>query len=376
MKVPYINLAAQADTIKDQLFEAVKQVIASGVYILGEQVELFEKNFSEICHTEYAVGVSNGTDALVLAMKSLGIGLGDEVITVPNSFLASTSSITLAGAKPVFVDVDYDYNMDPTKLVSAITKKTKAILPVHLTGYPAKMDHILSIAEDHNLYVIEDCAQAIGAEYQGKRVGSIGDVGCFSLHPLKNLNACGDGGVITTNRKDIYNWLIMARNHGLKERGYCDFWGYNNRLDAIQAAICNVKLRFLDVWTNRRREIADIYRKGLKGYVSTPTCSMPQSHESLQSNVKETKCVYHTFIVKVTLRDELHDYLMGMGVDTKIHYPIPVHLQKAAQSLGYKEGSFPVAEELSSKILSLPIFPELSNEQVNYVIESIKKFYD
>ena len=376
MKVSYINLGAQTDVIRDELLEATQKVILSGMYILGDQVQLFESNFSKLCNTKYAVGVSNGTDALILAMKSLGIGKGDEVITAPNSFLASTSSIVITGAKPVFIDVGYDYNLDPTKLKSTITNKTKAILPVHLTGHPAEMDHILSIAEDHNLYIIEDCAQAIGAEYRGKRVGSIGDIGCFSLHPLKNLNACGDGGVITTNRKDIYDWLIMARNHGLKNRDQCEFWAYNNRLDEIQAAVCNVKLKYLNDWTKRRRQIADKYKEGLEGYVITPGYSMYGNTGNSHSLCKESKSVYHTFIVQAEKRDELHEYLLDVGIDTKIHYAIPVHLQKAAESLGYKKGSFPVVEELCSKILSLPIYPELSDEQVNYVIESIQNFYE
>lgn len=376
MKVPYINLEAQANVIKNELLEAVQNVILSGMYILGEQVRLFERSFSEICNTKYAVGVSNGTDALILAMKSLGIGTGDEVITVPNSFLASTSSIVLTGANPVFVDVGYDYNMDPSKIEHAITDKTKAVMPVHLTGRPANMKLIMKIAQENGLYVIEDCAQAISAEYDGKKVGSFGEVGCFSLHPLKNLNACGDGGMITTNNQDIYEWLLMARNHGLKERDHCLFWAYNNRLDEIQAAICNVKLKYLNDWSDRRRQIADIYRKGLKGYVITPKDSMCENDRNGHSSFEKSKCVYHTFIVQAERRDELHEFLLDLGVDTKIHYSIPVHLQKAAESLGYTKGSIPIVEELCGKILSLPIYPELSDKQVNYVIESIQKFYE
>jgi len=376
VKVPYINLKEQAEDILDELIEAAQDVILSGMYILGEQVRLFERSFSEICSTKYAVGVSNGTDALILAMKSLGIGIGDEVITVPNSFLASTSSIALTGATPVFVDVGYDYNMDPSKLVNAITDRTRAVMPVHLTGRPADMKPIMKIAKDYNLYVIEDCAQAVGAEYDGKKVGSFGDIGCFSLHPLKNLNACGDGGVITTSNQEIYEWLLMARNHGLRGRDQCNFWAYNNRLDEIQAAICNIKLKYLNKWSDRRRQIAANYRKGLKDYVVTPKCSMGDINETGHSSFKETKCVYHTYIVQAERRNELHEFLIDVGVDTKIHYAIPVHLQKAAESLGYKKGSFPVVEELCNKILSLPIYPELSDEQVNYVVNSIQKFYE
>lgn len=371
VKVSYINLEAQANVIKEELMTAIQKVVLSGMYVLGEQVRLFEKSFSEICNTKYAIGVSNGTDALILAMKSLGIGIGDEVITVPNSFLASTSSIALTGAKPVFVDVSYDYNMDPSKIKNAITDKTKAILPVHLTGRPANMKIIMEIAQEFGLYIVEDCAQAVGAEYAGKKVGSSGDLGCFSLHPLKNLNACGDGGVITTNNKDIYEWLLMARNHGLKGRDQCEFWAYNNRLDEVQAAVCNVKLKYINEWSNRRRQIAGIYREGLDGYVISPNDSIYENNEEIES-----KSVYHTFIIQANKRNELHKFLLDMGVDTKIHYAIPVHLQKAAESLGYVKGSFPVVEDLCNKILSLPIYPELSDDQVNYVINSIRKFYD
>jgi len=368
VKVPYIDLEAQINTIKDEVMETVQNVICSGSYILGEQLQLFEKGISKTCNTKYAVGVSNGTDALVLAMKSLGIGVGDEVITVPNSFLASTSSIALTGANPIFVDVGNDLNIDPSKIESVITEKTKAILPVHLTGRPANMEPIMNIAQGHGLYVIEDCAQAICAVYDGDKVGSIGDIGCFSLHPLKNLNACGDGGVITTNNQGIYEWLLKARNHGLKDRDNCEFWAYNNRLDALQAAILNVKMKYLEKWIIRRREIAHLYHEGLKDLIKTP--------QSFITNKHQLRSVYHTYIVQVNNRDELLLHLQTNGVDPKVHYPIPIHLQKAANYLGYTEGDFPITEELSRKILSLPIYPELIDSQICFTIEKIREFYE
>ena len=362
--VPYINLALQHQRLRKEIVGAIEKVLDSGGFILGSEVESFEKQFAKYCHAKYAVGISNGTDALILALKALNICAGDEVITAPNSFLASTSSIALVGAKPVFVDVRPDYNLNPELLEKAITEKTKAILPIHLTGRPADMDAIIEIAEKCDLAVIEDCAQAVGAEYKSKRVGSFGNIGCFSLHPLKNLNACGDGGVITTNDHDLYEWLLKARNHGLRSRDECEFWGYNARLDAIQAAILNVKLKYLDEWTSQRRKTAVFYREKLEDVVEIP---VERPHEF---------CVYHTFIIQADRRDELQRHLANHGIDSKVHYPIPIHLQDAARSLGYATGDFPVTEELSRRILSLPIYPELTVTQKEVVVKTIRGFYE
>lgn len=377
MKVPYVNLSEQYIPIKDEILKEVEKVIISGQFILSETVTVFERKFAELCNTKYAVGVANGTDALILSMKVLGIGNGDEVITVPNSFIATTSSIVLAGAKPVFVDVRNDMNIDPNKIERAITKKTKAIIPVHLTGRPADMKQILEIAHKYSLYVIEDAAQAVRAEYlpsgiskrnnsipQGKwqRVGSFGTFGCFSFHPLKNLSACGDGGIIISNDKNLYETLIKARNHGLKNRVECEFWSYNSRLDSLQAAILNVKLNYLEKWINRRREIASIYQEKLKSVVNVP---IDKPFE---------KAVYHTFIIQTEKRDEMKKYLAKRGIDTKVHYPIPIHLQKAAKSLGYKKGDFPITEKQSQNILSLPIYPELKNQEVLHICGNILNF--
>ncbi|HEV7229767.1 MAG TPA: DegT/DnrJ/EryC1/StrS family aminotransferase [Bacteroidia bacterium] len=364
MTVPYINLGLQHKDIKQNILQSISVLLDSGQFILGEESQKFEKSFAQLAGTKYALGVANGTDALFLSLMALGIGKGDEVITAPNSFLASASSIAIAGATPVFADVRDDFNLDPEKVLAAITPRTKAIIAVHLTGRPAPMDELLEIAKKHKLHIIEDCAQAVSATYKGKPVGSIGTTGCFSLHPLKNLAACGDGGVITTNDDKLFEFLNKARNHGLKNRDECAFWSYNSRLDNLQAAVLNVKLKELKKWTARRREIAGIYQQKLKGLpIILP---VDKAHES---------AVYHTFIIQTDRRDELKNFLAEHGIDTKIHYPVAIHMQEAAAELGYKTGSFPVTEKQTRTILSLPVFAELSNEQVNYVADTIIKFY-
>jgi dTDP-4-amino-4,6-dideoxygalactose transaminase len=285
------------------------------------------------------------------------------VITVPNSFLATCSSIVFTGAKPVFVDVGPDMNIDPDRIAEAITPKTKAILPVHWTGRPANMSRINSIAREHNLYVIEDAAQAVGAQFEGYPTGSLGTIGCFSLHPLKNLSIPGDGGMITTNSTEIYNHLRVARNHGLVNRDACAFFSPNSRLDTLHAAILNVKMNHLDAATSRRREIASKYHLALQDLVHIPV------------DDAQTKSVYHTYIVQTPERDRLMAHLTAHGIQSKIHYPIPIHLQKAAEFLGYREGDFPMTEAQTAHILSLPVFPELTNAQVDYVCETIQDFF-
>jgi dTDP-4-amino-4,6-dideoxygalactose transaminase len=364
MKVPYIHLGQQHAPIKQEILKSVEALLDNGNYILGEDVATFEKRFAEMCQTKYALGIGNGTDTMILSMRALGIGVGDEVITAPNSYLASASSIALAGATPVFADVREDYNIDPVQIEKAITKKTKAIIPVHLTGRPADLDAILAIAKKHNLHVIEDCAQAVGARYKHKSVGSFGITGSFSLHPLKNLGACGDGGVITTNDDKLFSYLSKARTHGHSSRDEVDFWSFNSRLDNLQAAILNVKFNSLEKWNNRRREIAERYWNGLH----LLPMYVPKDKEHEHS-------VYHTFIIQTDKRDALMTYLREQGVDTKIHYPVPIHLQKAAAYLGYKKGDFPVTEKQCETILSLPVFPQLDNNQIDYVIEKITSFY-
>ena len=364
MKVPFIDLGIQHQPIKDEILQNIGNLLDSGQFVMGNELSRFEESFSKLCGTKYAVGVANGTDALFISMKVLGIGRGDEVITAPNSYLASASSIGLAGATPVFADVRGDFNIDPAEILKAITPKTKAIIPVHLTGRPAQMDVILEIAKAHNLFVIEDCAQAVGATYQGQPVGSFGHTGSFSLHPLKNLSACGDAGIITTNDDQVYANLLKARNHGLRNRDECEFWSYNSRLDNIQAIILNIKLKHLANWTARRREIASIYQEKLAGL----DIILPKDENG-------EKAVYHTFIIQTEKRDQLKEYLYNNGIDTKVHYPIPIHLQDAAKYLGYKSGSFPVTEKQTATILSLPVYQELTNDQVLLVAETICNFF-
>lgn len=364
-KIPYINLIEQHSLIKKDILEAVSRVLDSGQFILGEEVEKFEAGFAKLCNVQFAIGVNSGTDALILALRALGIGKGDEVITVPNSFIASTSCILLVGARPVFVDVADDYNMDPTQLAKAITSRTKAILPVHLTGRPAEMDAIMEKAKKHNLYVIEDCAQAVLAEYKGRRVGSIGTMGCFSFHPLKTLNACGDGGIVTTNDEKLAEKLKIMRNLGLKNRNECIMWSGNSRLDSLQAAILLVKMKYVEEWIEKRRANADFYRQGLSDipYIQAP---MEREYE---------RAVYHTFIIQCEHRDELKHYLEKNGIESAIHYPIPIHLQEVSKDLGYRKGSFEVTEAQAEHILSLPVYPELKASDIKYIIQTIKRFY-
>lgn len=361
--IPYVDLVLQHQQIKDEILAAVDQVLSKGDFILGEQVELFEHNLAKYCNVPYAVGVNSGTDALFLALKVYDIGPGDEVIVPPNSFLATASSVVAAGAKPVYVDIRDDLNIDPSLIEAKITSKTKAIIPVHLTGKPADMNPIMALAEKYNLKVFEDTAQAIGAEYYGKKVGSFGDIGCFSLHPLKTLNACGDGGAMTLKDEAAYKKLKQLRNIGLKNRNECEIWGFNSRLDTIQAAILNVKLKYLDGWNKRRQELAHVYDKELKGLMKLP---FAKDYET---------CVYHTYVVQTPYRDELQAYLENNGIGTRIHYPIPIHLQSVCQRFGYNLGHHPITERTVKEILSLPVHQDLTDEQQQEVIKVIKNFF-
>lgn len=362
--IPYVDLAEQHSPIKDKLLEAVGKVLDHGKFILGEEVSQFEQRFAKICGVQYAVGLNSGTDALILALRALGIGLGDEVITAANSFISSASCIVCAGAKPVFVDVGEDYLMDPALIEKAITPKTKALLPVHWTGRPADMNAIRAIAKKHKLAVIEDCAQAVNAEYQGQKVGSFGDAGCFSLHPLKTLNACGDGGVLTTNHKDLYEKILTLRDNGLcKHRGI--YWSNNSRLDTLQAAILLVKLDYLEQWTQERRDNAHFYQEHLKGIVEV---QLPMEEKGIRS-------VFHTFIIQAERRNELQSFLGEQGIVTKIHYDYPIHLQPVAHELGYGKGSLPVTERQAQKVLSLPVSGHLSKEMLEYIVNSTRNFY-
>jgi dTDP-4-amino-4,6-dideoxygalactose transaminase len=362
--IPYVDLGGLTATIKDELLAVVEDVLLSGQYVLGPEVSAFEKEFAEYCGTKYCLGVASGTDALVLVLKALGVGPGDEVITAPNSFVASGAAIALTGARPVFCDVDEDLNIDPDKLEAAITPRTKALMPVHLTGRVARMPEINDIAGRHNLAVIEDAAQGVSAARDGRRAGSWGTAGCFSLHPLKNLHAFGDGGAITTNDQRIVDYVRQARNLGLKTRNECEFWCDHSRLDSIHAAMLRVQLRHMDAWNQERRRLASRYNEALRPYVIVP------------DEREGEYCTWQTYVVQSERRDELFDYLVAGGVDCKVHYPIPIHQQECARDLGYSENDFPVTRKVVGRILSLPLFPGLADEAQDRVIELIRSFHE
>ncbi len=360
--VPYAALATEASLVKAELLRAVENVLDSGHYVLGPEGKSFEQEFAEYCQTKFAAGVANGTCALHLVLRGIGLAEGDEVITAPNSFVASASSIALAGAKPVFADINDDGNIDPQKFEDAITSRTRAVVPVHLTGRPAKMKEIVEIARRKNIFVLEDAAQAVGASLDGKRVGSWGHAACFSLHPLKNLHAFGDGGIVTSQDPELLARLAKSRNHGLASREQCDFWSFNCRLDEMQAAMLRVQLRHLDAWTEARRNLALRYNDLLRPFVEVPDEGPGE------------RCVYQTYVIKADRRDELKQYLNESGVEALIHYATPIHLQPAAQDLGYNASDFPVTMRHVGRILSLPLYPTLTHAQQDRVVELISSF--
>ena len=363
-QIPYVNLGAQWQDDRDELLPIIDTVLGSGQYVGGDEIDKFEKNMAELCQVKYAVALNSGTDALTLSLHLLGVGRGDEVITPPNSFIASTAVIVHLGAKPVFVDVLPDQNIDPGKIEAAITEKTKAIMPVHLTGRICDMDPIMMLAEKYNLAVVEDAAQAIGSKYKGKPSGSIGHVGCFSTHPLKNLNACGDGGFLTTNDEKICAKVKSLRNHGIADRDSVDSFGYVSRMDNLQAAILNYRLGKLDDIIRKRRNNAQIYFDTIK------------TEFVYMTNEKEYEFnTYHTFVIQVEKRDELKDYLLEQGIETAIHYPTPIHLQPAANELAYKLGDFPVIEKQTEMILTLPVNQSLGQSEIERICVTINEFY-
>lgn len=361
--VPYIALGTEAEAFKIEYLKAFEQVLDSGHYIMGPELSNFEREFAAYCQSPNALGVATGTDALFLVLKSLNLKEEDEVITAPNSFIASASSIAIAGAKPSFVDIQSDGNMDPEQLESAITPKTKVIMPVHLTGRPARMPEILEIANKHDLFVLEDAAQAIGAQLNGKKIGSWGDAACFSLHPLKNLKAIGDGGIITTKQPDLFKKLQSSRNHGLVNREQCDFWSYNSRLDELQASLLRIQIRHLDAHTEARRKLAFRYNELLKPYVATPDEGLGEY------------CVYQTYVILAEKRDALQQHLIDNGVQALVHYATPIHLQPAAKNLGYTASDFPQTMKHVKRIISLPIYPSLTHQQQDVIVELIHNFY-
>lgn len=363
MRVPYVNFPQQFQDSREETLRALSAVLERGDFILGREVLEFEGAFAELCGVKHAVGVANGTDSLIMCLRALGIGSGDEVITTPNSWISSASSIALIGARPVFVDVGEDQNIDVARLERAITKKTKCIMPVHLTGRCARMPEILAIADRHGIPVLEDAAQSVGATTGGIKAGAGGLFSSFSLHPLKNLNATGDAGIITTNDDKMNELLRKMRNHGMRNRDEIDFWGYNSRLDTVQAAVLLPRLKQLPDVIEKRRAFAKRYTAGLKGLVQTPVEREDEFH------------TYHVYVIQCDRRDELQKHLAALDIETKIHYPVPIHLQRCAAGLGHKLGDFPMTERQAGRILSLPVNQFLRLEQVDFVIEGVRQFY-
>lgn len=364
MKVPFLDLKAHHDLIRGELSAAISQVVDSGAFAGGPFVERFEEDFARFCGVPYAVGVGNGTDALWFALLALGVGPRDEVITVPMTFMATAEAISYCGAKPVFVDIKEDtYTMDPTLLEQAITPKTKAIIPVHLFGQMADMDPILEIAKRHNLSVIEDACQAHGAEYKGQKAGSLGMVGCFSFYPGKNLGAFGEAGGLVTSNEVLKRAVLMLRDHGQDRKYHHSMIGWNGRMDGIQGAVLRVKLQRLSADNHARRSNAALYTKLFESVpqVITPTVG------------KDQLPVCHVYAVRVPDRDRVLNRLVEHGVGCGIHYPVPVHLQPAYAFLGHKVGDFPVSETCGREFLSLPMFPELTATQIEWVVQVVRE---
>ena len=376
MKVPLLDLKLQYETIKEEVLRITEEIYQSQHFILGPHVEALEREIVEYCHSKYAVGVSSGTDALIISLMAADIGPGDLVITTPYTFFATAGCIARTGAKPIFSDIDPDtYNISPENVENVISRisgyereRLKGIVPVHLYGQCAGMDPILDFAKRYNLVVIEDAAQAIGAEYNGKRAGSMGSFGCFSFFPSKNLGAFGEGGIVTMNDEALSEKVRKLRDHGSHTKYFHQMIGGNFRLDALQAAIVSVKLKYLDGWTNERQKNASRYRElfaaaGLEQIVKLPI-------------EKECRHIYNQFVINVReKRDELKMFLMNAGIGTEIYYPVPLHLQECFSYLNYKEGDFPVSEHAALHTLALPIYPELTEDQLSYVVEKIKEFY-
>jgi dTDP-4-amino-4,6-dideoxygalactose transaminase len=360
--VPFVDLRAQYHSIKSEVDAAVLATIESCQFTLGSEVAKFEEEFAAYQQSKFGAGVNTGTSALHLALLAANIGAGDEVITVPFTFVASVAAIYYTGAKAVFVDVDpKTYTMDPAKIEAAITPRTKAILPVHLYGQPADMDPIMAIAKKHNLIVVEDACQAHGAEYKGKRVGSIGDFGAFSFYPGKNLGAYGEGGFVTTQNADFNRTVRMLRDWGAEKKYQHVLKGYNYRLEGIQGAVLRVKLKYLEKWTEARRSAANLYGKLFEGSgIPTPYVAPNVRH------------VYHIYAIRTATRAAWQEALNGKGVQTGIHYPIPVHLLPAYADLGYKQGQFPHSEAAANEVLSLPMFPEITQQQVEQVVTAVR----
>jgi dTDP-4-amino-4,6-dideoxygalactose transaminase len=361
MIVPYFDLKPQYATLREEILAALDRVGRKAAFILGEEVQEFEKEFAAYCGVKHCVAVNSGTSALHLALLAAGVKPGDEVITTPNSFIATAEAISYTGAKPVFVDIDpRTANIDPRHIAQAVTSRTRAILPVHLYGLPTEMNRILEIASRRNLAVIEDACQAHGARCHGRRVGSMGSAAAFSFYPTKNMGGYGEGGALTTNDDEVAALARTLRSHGEARRYVHDHIGYNYRMDGFQGAILRIKLKRLDQWNARRKEIAEIYRRVLAG-----------AHVEVQEGEGCDERVYHLFVVYVDDRDAVRAKLEERGVQTAIYYPLPIHLQKPYQSLGYPKGSFPQAEHACERVIAMPLYPELTDEQVTYAAKTL-----
>ena len=366
MKIPFLDLKVQYRVIKDEIDSSLQEVMANTAFASGPFVQQFEDEFSEFCNSKYCITVNSGTSALHVALLAHGIKPGDEVITVPNTFVATTWAITYCGAKPVFVDVDpKTYLMNPDLIEQAITPKTKAILPVHLYGQPADMDTINKISKKHGLIVIEDAAQAHAATYNGKRIGGLGNTTCFSFYPGKNLGAYGEGGAVVTNDEKIAGHMRLLRDHAQPKKYYHDFIGYNYRMDGFQGAVLNVKLKYLQEWTDKRNKIARKYSDSLK---DVKGLQIPTVRENSVS-------AFHLYVIHTPKRDELMNHLREHGIATGLHYPVPIHLQKAYKRLNHKKCDFPVAEKNAEQCLSLPMYAEMTDEQESMIIDAIRTYF-
>lgn len=377
MKIPLLDLKSQYTAIKDEVNQAIQRVLESCQFVLGPDVRALEEEIAAFCATKYAAGVASGTDALTLSLHACGVGEGDEVITTPFTFIATIEAISKVRAKAVFVDIEpRTYNLDVQQIEDKITDKTKAILPVHLYGQMADMDPILTIAKKYELKVIEDMAQSLGAEYKGRKAGSRGDAGCISFFPSKNLGAYGDGGMVITDDEEIAERIKVLRVHGCRKKYYHFIDGYNSRLDTLQAAVLRVKLKYLNGWNEKRRQNSYLYNRLFKeanltdGRDSSPKINF-FSKIVIPCEPEYNKHVYYLYTIRARKRDELQTELKSKGISTAIYYPLPLHLQEVCRPLGYKQGDFPVSEHLSKDIISLPMYPELSPEQIEGIVNLI-----
>lgn len=364
IRIPFVDLVAQHTAIDAEVVDATMRVLRNADFILGRDVERFEEEFARFCGSSYGIGVDSGTSALELALRAYGIGAGDEVITVANTFIATVLAISDTGATPVLVDIDpATHTIDVDRVAGVITSRTRAIVPVHLYGQPADMDPLLEIAERHHLIVIEDACQAHGASYKGRRAGSLGHAAAFSFYPSKNLGACGDGGIVVTGDARVARSVQMLRNYGQEAKYHHTVRGYNRRLDTLQAAVLRVKLKHLDRWNAARRQHANAYSRLL----SAIDLVVPEERPYAES-------VWHLYVIQLDERDALKSHLEGLGIAAGTHYPVPIHLQPAYRDLGYRAGDFPVTEHAARRILSLPMYPELAPSEVEYVAAAIRAF--